>query len=820
MKHLLTIICGLLLGFSVWAGTEKGIDPLKKQTLALRVETAIKIDGQLDESDWQLAAPAADFVQLQPNPGKPATQLTDVRVLYDDAALYIGVRLFDLDPDSILQEMTDRDQLGNTDYFGVLIDAYQDGLNGLGFFVTPAGIQFDTKYSALTGSGGDTNWDAVWDSQARISAEGWVVEMKIPYSAIRFPQQEEQVWNVNFVRQIRRHREEVYWSEVDPEVNGLLNQSGQLSGIREVRSPVRLSATPFMAVYVENVHDQHSTPHNSWGRSFNGGVDLKYGINDAFTLDMTLVPDFGEARSDNQVLNLSPFEVRFDENRQFFTEGVELFNKGNLFYSRRIGSEPLHYSDVEDRLAEGDSLLTNPLETQLLNATKVSGRTKGGLGVGVFNALAGRTHARYLEAGSGEERLLQTNPLTNYNVLVLDQNLKNNSYVTLLNTNVWREGGDYDANVSGAVFNFRNKENSYELGGKAVLSQLYEPGDTELGHSYNLYFGKTSGQWLWSFSYNVESDTYDINDLGFLYNNNERLFSGNLNFNQYEPFGNFNNGGFGLWMGYGRLYSPNDYASFSINTWGWLVNRNFFAFGLWTDHQPFATFDYFEPRTPGRYYRFPTNHNFGLWFSTDYRKKWALDMESNYREYAEDGRHRFNVWFSPRFRVSDRLTLRLSLNSYNFFNDVGFVDKVGENETIVFGRRDQRIVENTLNVSYTFTNRMILTFRLRHYWSGVKYDSFHELQTDGNLGPTSFDDYNDNSFNSFNIDAVYRWRFAPGSDLFIVWKNSVLDYADEPSRVQGAYFGSIGQLTDLPQHNSLSIKLIYYLDYLDIVSRL
>src|SRR5690606_30343996 len=125
-----------------------------------------------------------------------------------------------------------------------------------------------------------------------------------------------------------------------------------------------------------------------------GGMDVKYGINDAFTVDLTLIPDFGEAQSDNQVLNLSPFEVKFDENRQFFTEGVELFNKGGYFYSRRVGGRPIHYWDVEDSLGEGEEILENPLETQLYNATKISGRTSKGLGLGFFNAVAGSSFAK------------------------------------------------------------------------------------------------------------------------------------------------------------------------------------------------------------------------------------------------------------------------------------------------------------------------------------------------------------------------------------------------------------------------------------------
>ena len=188
-------------------------------------------------------------------------------------------------------------------------------------------------------------------------------------------------------------------------------------------------------------------------------MDIRYGINDAFTLDMTLIPDFGEAISDNQVLNLGPFEVRFDENRQFFKEGIELFNKGNLFYSRRIGGAPLNYSSLGDMISEGDSILFNPSETQLINATKVSGRNTNGLGIGVFNAVSARSVAEVIGAND-EIREVETNPLTNYNVLVLDQNLKNNSSVSFVNTNVLRFGSEYDANVSAGLINLFTKNST------------------------------------------------------------------------------------------------------------------------------------------------------------------------------------------------------------------------------------------------------------------------------------------------------------------------------------------------------------------------
>ena len=203
-------------------------------------------------------------------------------------------------------------------------------------------------------------------------------------------------------------------------------------------------------------------------------MDVKYGINEAFTLDMTLIPDFGQVQSDNKVLNLTPFEVKYNENRPFFTEGTELFNKGNLFYSRRVGGQPLHYGDVENQISSNEEVVKNPVESKLINATKISGRTKSGLGIGFFNALTKPMYAE-VEDNNGNKREIETNPLTNYNIVVLDQTLKNNSSISAINTNVTRSGSDYDANVTAGLFNFNNKKNTYNWYGKFALSQLIYP---------------------------------------------------------------------------------------------------------------------------------------------------------------------------------------------------------------------------------------------------------------------------------------------------------------------------------------------------------
>ena len=796
-------------------------DPAPKKTLfAKRIFEAIKIDGNLDEQVWQSAMIASDFLQLEPAPGAPSTQSTEVKVLYDNTAIYVGAKLFQ-NPRDISKQLFERDNMGNeieTDWFAVAFDTYMDGINGLAFIVSPSNIQSDVKFSAHDD---DDSWDAVWFSQATIEDDGWIVEMKIPYAALRFPDKNEQRWHLQFARKIFKIQEESFWNEIRPEESGFFTQAGILEGISDIKSPLRLSATPFLAIYGENHFDKSADPKSTWGRSFNGGMDVKYGISDAFTLDMTLIPDFGQVRSDNEILNLSPFEVQFDENRQFFTEGTELFNKGDLFYSRRVGGKPFHYGDVEDQLLEGESIKSNPSESQLYNATKISGRSPKGTGLGFFNAIAGREYAE-IEDEFGNTREFQTNPLTNYSMLVVDQNLKNNSYITFLNTNVLRSGADYDANVSGSQFLIRTRDNKYSFFGNGALSQKYYTDNTDLGFKYSFEAGKRSGKINWELGYNVDSDTYDPNDLGFTRRNNEKEWRGFISYNQYEPFGNWLRMGGGVFARLNHLYAypsetipkvrDNLYSSFGLRMWWRGTTKNFLRYGVFTYFQPVSSFDYFEPRVKGRFYEEPSFYYFGFDFGTDNRKKLNLDLDISHYFVTQTGSKEWSFEINPSLRLSDKLSLSYGLELENGTNNVGYVTDLSDDE-IIFGIRNVTDVENLMQTNYAFNSKMTFSFRLRHNWTRVKYKKFHLLDDYGRLAETDYQENEDINFNAFTIDAVYRWRFTQGSDIFIVWKNAIMGHENT---AQYDFWENLDGLLNNPQTNSISLKVIYYLDYLNL----
>jgi hypothetical protein len=783
----------------------------QKTLVATRINSAPRINGLLDDSCWINAHSAKDFIQRDLHPGQPSEQRTEVKIVYDDEAIYVGARMYDTHPDSILRELSTRDSEANADLFGLYLDTYNDDINAFGFFVTGAGTQIDARYSNL---GQDFDWNAVWMSAVKIDKEGWVAEFKIPYSALRFARKDEQVWGLNLVRKIRRIRENSFWNPIDPAINALIRQSGNLTGLTNIKPPVRLSLSPYVASIVD--HYPFSDPAiKDLSYNISGGMDIKYGLSDAFTLDMTLVPDFSQVQSDNQVLNLSPFEVQFQERRPFFTEGTELFNRGGLFYSRRVGGTPINYNNPYRELRAGEKIIRNPSQTQLLNASKLSGRTSKNLGIGVFNAVANNAYAT-LQDSAGDMRYILTSPLTNYNIVVLDQALKNNSSVTFINTNVTRDGHFYDANVAGTVLRFNDKKNMYTAGGSATMSSrlFSDSSKADNGYAANIDFGKSGGNFKWSVFGRLKTDRYNPNDLGILFLTNNTETGLNLGYHIYKPFWKVNNIHNNLSIVYQRMYKPDAFWNFGVygnhNT---TFTKRFLTCGINYGLEPVKTYDYYEPRVSNRFYKFPINYNAGGFISSDYRKPFALDVYGNYRKFEENNRYALNIGFSPRLRVNNKLSFIYDISNTLQNDDIGFVNYNRFTDTITFGKRNLNTVNNVFSSVYKFSNKMSLSFRLRHYWSAAKYTGYYALQQDGNLGEYNYGNSHDVNFNAFNIDMVYFWQFAPGSEINIVWKNALLK---RDNLIVTDYYDNFRGSLNSPQNNMLSIKVLYYIDYLTI----
>ncbi|GGH13095.1 DUF5916 domain-containing protein [Pedobacter zeae] len=776
----------------------------QKQLDAKRTSKTPRIDGVLDDECWINVPIATDFIQIRPNPGKVETKdrRTEMKVLYDDVAIYVYARMYD-HPDSVLHELVSRDDIGNADFISIIVDPFYDKMNGNGFFVTAAGVQFDAKYSQVGDE--DPNWNAVWESAVKLDDQGWTCEMKIPYSALRFSGKDVQNWGLNFSRRIQRSNTQTFWNFVDPKVNGFINQEGLWVGIKDIKPPLRLSFSPYISGYINHYPVNLPGVKNTTSR-FNGGMDVKYGINNSFTLDMTLVPDFGQVQSDNRILNLTPFEVKFNENRQFFTEGTELFNKGDLFYSKRIGSIPSYY----DYSGVGnDKIIKDQKEAKVLNATKISGRTAKGLGIGIFNAVTNSMETE-VEDAQGNTRLIETQPLTNYNILVFDQSLKNNSSATFINTNVLRQGSAYDANVSALLFNLNNKSNRYFVNGGAKMSYLRGE-ETSTGYSYTFRFGKQSGNFTWSYNQVYADNKFDPSDLGFFTNNNfldQRIGFG---YNIYKPGKWYNQ--FESWLNltYSRRAIPAAYQKIGLNGGYWVRFKNLWSAELDVSWDRKSN-DFYEARN-GQLYHTPENYGISLYINPNRAKAYNFGGNIRFFEQQLFKGKMYNFYFFQNLRLNDKVAFGLDLNFNPSYNYVNWVTAQGDKA--IFSKYDRQTVENSFDAKYTFTNLMGVTVVLRHYWSDRRNKEFFILKPDGNLTDYAGLPLNglDRNYNVFNIDLIYTWQFAPGSTLSVSYKDAAETYDTFYTQRYGK---NLGNILNSPQNNSLSVKVLYYVDYLDL----
>lgn len=788
-----------------------------KTTQAVKTEQAPKIDGLLDESVWQTAQELSDFIQNYPKVGEPSTRKTSVRVLYDNTAIYVGAYIYD-DPSLIRKQFTARDgeQQKDVDYFSVFFDTYNDKQNGFQFLVTSANVQTDSRltpnYSGEFGSYGDKTWDAVWESKVSIQKDGWIVEMKIPYISLRFAKKDVQDWGIQFLRFMRRDNESSFWNAVNPQVNGFVNQFGSYTGLENILPPLRLSFSPYVTTGFRST-PIGNTYLNEWLR--NGGMDMKYGINESFTVDATLIPDFGQVISDNVVNNLTPYEVQFQENRQFFTEGTEIFNKAKLFYSRRVGATPSGYYSVKymPDIDPNIEIVKNPSSTQLYNAIKFSGRTKNKLGIGIFNAVTAPSHAIIRDRTTNQETKLETEPLTNYNIIVLDQALKGRSSVTFTNTNVIRNGDARDANVTAVDFALYDKGNIHALQGTARYSKIFGA-DAYDGYNTTLKYGKVSGNWQYNFTGNVESKNYDPNDLGYLSAANEISYRGSLSYKRFVPSKNFINYSYTISPRLTYLYQPYAYNKFDVTTSAFWIFKNFWDLTLQANVIPGWERNYFELRTDGRQLSYPSNVSFVAQGSTDSRKKAFVNFSAVYAAAPKYDNVYTGLSLGLRYRFGDKFSLDLQTSSNNEVNQLGYAFRRETNGEPIVGFRDNRDFTTILSGIYNFAYRLNLTLRARHYWNRVNYTSFHNVDAKGYLVDRAFINGQDENFNVFNIDAFLTWDFRLGSRLILGYKSWLGE--EEAIALNGgrnSYLRNLGKTFDLRHGKEFTARFIYFLDY-------
>ncbi|MFQ5568102.1 MAG: DUF5916 domain-containing protein [Rhodothermales bacterium] len=394
----------------------------RRRVQAMRRELDLSVDGRLDEAAWQQAPVIDGFLQREPVEGAEPTERTVVRILYDDEAIYIGARMFDTAPDSIIARLGRRDAQLDSDMFGFFIDPYLDRRTGFYFAINAAGTLMDGVL--MNDDWDDDTWDGVWQGKVKVDDEGWTAEMRIPYSQLRFHKSDSYTWGINFRRDISRKNEQIYLVYTPRKESGFVSRFVDLVGIEHIKPPRQLEVTPYITSQAAFTDAAEGNPFDD-GSTFTPdfGADFKVGLTSNLTLNGTVNPDFGQVEVDPAVVNLSDVETFFPEKRPFFIEGATIFNFGrggsnnnwgfnfgnpSFFYSRRIGRSPQGSMPAHDYADRPDG-------ARILGAAKLTGKVGGSWNVGTVQAVTGRAMAE-LDRG-GDRFKAEVEPATYYGIV-------------------------------------------------------------------------------------------------------------------------------------------------------------------------------------------------------------------------------------------------------------------------------------------------------------------------------------------------------------------------------------------------------------------
>jgi hypothetical protein len=554
---------------------------------AVAVAGTINVDGRLDETAWTRATPITDFKQQQPREGAPASERTEVRVLYDERALYIGARMYDsLGGRGIIAPVSRRDQLldsnGNNGAFNsltsdkliVILDPYHNKIDQVWFEVNPAGVRGDQF-------NGDPSWDPIWEAATRVDSLGWTAELRIPYSQLRFSRDSLQTWGMQIWRYTDRLHEQDMWSFRKLNEAGGPAYFGTLTGLTIGPQPRQLELLPYVESREQFKFAQPGDPYHSssYGR-ISAGADIKYLLTPSLALDATINPDFGQVEVDPATINLSAYETYYQEKRPFFVAGSNAFDFGNFncffcsntssldfFYSRRIGRPP----QLNPYIGGVADFADTPDNTTIIGAAKITGRTSGGYTVGLLDAVTNRETARYVTAGGPEQTQL-VEPLSNYFVGRVKKDL--NQGATTIGagfTSTLRSMSDTivsdrlrsHAEAGGMDWNHRWSQRNYSWIGSFLVSDVagsasvidatqqssahyfqrpdrkvttdglfnvkYRPSANSLqGYGFYTRLAKDNGNWLWETAQNWRSPGFEVNDLSFLGNADYKWMNANI----------------------------------------------------------------------------------------------------------------------------------------------------------------------------------------------------------------------------------------------------------------------------------------------------
>jgi len=739
-----------------------------KHALAVGIDPElISVDGRLDDEAWREAHFFADFLQKEPEQGAVPTERTEIAFVYDDGALYIGARMFHQDPSSIARVMTRRDELGNVETLSVSLDTYLDRRTAYSFAVTAAGVRIDWFNPTDTEYRRDFTYNPVWEARVQVDSLGWTAEMRIPFSQLRFNDTGQ--WGINVNRWIPSKNEDIYWVYIPREETGWASRFGDLTGVQDIGSGSRMELMPYVAsdtrVYSRELVDGNDPFGGQAEFEGRAGADFKMGLGSNLTLDATVNPDFGQVEADPAVVNLSAFEVTFDERRPFFVEGAQLL-RGNgqmgpqYYYSRRIGASPHLYPEAD--------YVDRPDATTIVGATKITGRMSNGLSVGALGALTSAEHARTYDAGLDRFEDVGVEPMAGWGVVRLQQEVgSTGSTLGMTATGVERSFGGTDdplryemnrqAFTGGGDFLLRLDGKRYELNGHFGLSYVagspeaisnvqlasahyferpdqdhvtYDPTRTSLfGTSASLQFRKVEGDhWLFGLGAWGDSPNFELNDVGVIRQADDIATWGNVTYRETEPGRVFRN------------YEINLNTQNGFNFGGVHKQMRFGLYGhsqLWNYWQTHLEVSYAAGTQNDRMTRGgplmgqPAWGSIGMGLANNFTSSTRWDVN-----FMWGNLNRANDWFLDvgiGFEPSDRFTFRVAPGVSWLTDRRQYYTTLDRDSDRTYGQRyifstvDQKTVSMQVRANYSFSPDLNLEFYAEPFAASGSFSGFGEL---------------------------------------------------------------------------------------------
>jgi hypothetical protein len=736
----------------------------KKRYKATPVTSAPVIDGILDELIWQTGEWIDDFTQNEPYSGRPSSQRTEFKILFDDNNLYVAIKAFDTSPDSIVNRLTRRDQ-ADGDLVGIIVDSYHDLRTGFLFGVSSSGVKYDQLFSN-DGQNTDSSWDPNWWVKTSINKEGWVAEMKIPFSQVRFEKNSGDVWGLQMARVLYRKNETSFWQHIPKDAPGFIHLIGELSGLEKIKPRKIFDVTPYGVAKAETFKAEPSNPFMQKGKKYglNGGIDAKIGVTNNMTMDLTINPDFGQVEADPSEVNLSAYETFFKEKRPFFIEGNNITNFGlglgdgevgndNLFYSRRIGRRPQGYPDLQDNWnAEV------PTYTNIIGAAKLTGKTQNGFSIGFVEAVTAQEIAEIDTVGGS--RLFDTvEPLTNYLIGRVQKDFNggktilggiftstnrdlNDNLAGFMHKAAYTGGIDFTqyfkdknwmfnlntafSNVRGtkeAILNTQESSARYFQRPDNDYTKLDSNRTTLTGSGGRMQIQKLNGHWNFLGCTIWKTPGFETNDLGFIREADQILTVLWTGYNQWEPKGIY------------RRYNIN-FDVYAVNNFGgdWVDKglegnanmslKNFW--NIWAGGNISTTSLSTGMLRGGPMMKTPGNVNGRIGFSTDSRKKVVGEFYLNGSSGLEKNSRNFSTGFDVSIKPSNYLVITLSPGFNKSFSDLQYVSRetYGANDRYIFATIDRKTISASFRVNLNLSPDLTLQYWGQPFVATGKYSNY------------------------------------------------------------------------------------------------